>query len=103
MAMGAGEVVDSILVPFEEKMPGMRPLAVHGLALHYHAVLRAVELGHRPSTHGDLPQPRRADARIGRAVCVGASLDDQMALGLAIDADVSAGTSKPLNSRPKIA
>ena len=75
MATGAGEVIDSVQVPGEEKMPGMRPFAVPGLALHQHAVLRAVPLGRRPSTDGDVPQPCGADARLGRAVGVGASLD----------------------------
>jgi hypothetical protein len=36
-----------------------------------------------------VPQPGAADARSGRAIHLGASLDDQVAHGFAVDADVA--------------
>jgi hypothetical protein len=52
MAMGACAVVDSIVVPLEQQMTSVGALAVPGLTLHDHALVRAGELGGRPPTGG---------------------------------------------------
>jgi hypothetical protein len=69
-------------------MTGVGALAVPGLALHDHAVIRAGELSGCPQPRGHFPQPCSADARIGRAIHLGASLDDQVTHRFAVDAAV---------------
>ena len=69
----------------------MRAFAVHGLSLHEHAVIGAAPLRRSPVPHGDVPEPRPADAWAWRTVALGASFDHEVAHRLAIDTDVPAG------------